>query len=92
MGQAMEVVCPSGRPEVKLHGLRMLDPEVFTRFPFSSADSTNVARNIGIDGAWRGTYQPSNKAIRGIVLAERIEAQQSSSTWEPMAIQTGLFS
>ena len=51
MSEAMKVACPFGWPRAKLHGLRMLDPAVFTKFPFASADSTNVARNIGIDRA-----------------------------------------
>lgn len=91
MGEAMAVACPFGRPMAKLHGLRILDPEVFTRFPFASADSTNVARNIGVDVKWRGTYLPHNKAVRGIVLAERIESMQSAPAWEPMAIQESLL-
>jgi hypothetical protein len=90
MAQAMAVACPYGYPDTKLHGLRMLNPEVFSRFPFSSADSTNVGRNIGIDSAWRGTYLPHNKAVRGIVLAERIENTQSCPTWELCAIQEPL--
>lgn len=82
MNEAMAVVCDdAGRPWAKLHGLRMLDPEVFTRLPFSSADSTNVARNIGIDSAWRGTYPPADKPWRAQVLAGRIEAHQSAATW-----------
>jgi hypothetical protein len=81
MAEAMEVLCDEGRPCVKIHGLRMLDPDIFTRFPFASADSTNAARNVGIDQAWKGTYQPPSKAARGITLAWRIEAQQSASTW-----------
>lgn len=92
MAEAMEVLCPFGYPVVKIHGLRMLDPEIFTRFPFSSADSTNVARNIGIDSKWRGTYLPPNKAVRGIVIAERIEAFQSAPKWEPIGVQKELFS
>jgi hypothetical protein len=81
MYEAMNAACPFGYPDAKLHGLRMLDPLVFSRFPFSSADSTNVARNIGIDQAWRGTYTPANKAGRGIVIADRIEAFQSAGGW-----------
>ncbi len=46
MAQAMAQACDLGRPRVKLHGLRMLDVEVFSRLPLASADSTNVARNI----------------------------------------------
>jgi hypothetical protein len=82
INEAMHVACDDeGYPRAKLHGLRMLDPEVFTRLPFASADSTNVARNIGIDGAWRGTYTPSSKGWRAQVLCARIEAQQSARTW-----------
>lgn len=87
MGEAMNVACPFGYPMAKLHGLRMLDTEVFSRFPFSSADSTNVARNIGIDQKWKGTYQPANKAGRGVVMANRIEAFQSCASWTKMDTQ-----
>lgn len=90
MAEGMDAAARFGRPLTKLHGLRMLDPEVFSRFPFSSADSTNVARNIGIDSAWRGTYLPANKAARGLVLAERIESTQSAPSWERMATQAAL--
>ena len=76
----------------KLHGLRMLDTDVFTRFPFASADSTNVARNIGIDSRWNGSYKPPSKAARGIVLAERIEAFQSPAVWSGCEVQQSLFS
>lgn len=83
MTEAMEILCPTGYPITKIHGLRMLNPAIFSQFPFSSADSTNVSRNIGIDSKWRGTYLPSNKAVRGIVLAERIESCNSAAYWEP---------
>jgi hypothetical protein len=69
------------QPCVKLHGLRMLDPRVFGKLPLASADSSNVARNIGIDSAWRGTYQPPSKAWRGSVLAARIESHQSAACY-----------
>lgn len=91
MAEAMQVACPFGRPEAKLHGLRMLDPEVFSRLPFASADSTNIAQNIGIDSKWRGTYIPPNRSVRGIVLAERIEATQSAPRWEACAVQLQLL-
>lgn len=77
-----------GRPRVKLHGLRMLDPRIFGRLPLSSADSTNVARNIGLDTAWRGSYQPPSKAWRGNVLAARIEANQSADCYIPQTEPT----
>lgn len=66
-----------GYPICKLHGLRMLNPLLFSKLPLATADSTNVARNIGIDKAWRGTYQPHSKETRATVLVERIEATNS---------------
>ena len=91
MAEAMTTICQDGKPETKIHGLRMLDPEIFTRFPFSSADSSHIARSIGIDSKWTGSYRPATKASRGIVLAERVEALQSAPTWDSHAIQNGLF-
>lgn len=82
MAEAMNVICDkSGRPCAKIHGLRMLNPKVFSRFPFSSADSTNIARNIGIDKKWKGTYSPPTKEARTAVMRERIEHRQSSTYW-----------
>lgn len=81
MADAMARICVNGRPAAKLHGLRMLDPRVFSAFPFSSADSTNIARNIGIDQKWKGTYLPPTKAARGLIMASRIEHRQSADRW-----------
>ncbi len=76
--EAITAICDSdGYPSCKLHGLRMLNPEIYTKIPLSSADSTNVARNIKIDKAWKGTYQPRSKETRAAVLTERIEAFNS---------------
>ena len=81
--EAMRVVCDDdGRPLVKMHGLRMLNPKVFTRIPLSSADSTNIARNIGIDKAWKGTYLPPTKEARALVMRQRIESHNSPARWE----------
>lgn len=66
-------------------------PEIFTRLPLSSADSTNIARNIGIDSAWTGTYQPPTKEVRALVMRERIESRQSSHIFIAGPIQKGLF-
>lgn len=82
IAQAMSVVCDDqGRPLVRLHGLRMLNPSVFTRLPFASADSTNIGRNIGIDKAWRGTYTPPTKEARAAVMRARIESQNAPARW-----------
>lgn len=82
MARAMRVVCDDdGRPLCKLHGLRMLNPEIFTRVPLSSADSTNIGQNIGIDSAWRGTYSPPTKEARAEVMRARIESQNAPPRW-----------
>jgi hypothetical protein len=92
MNEAMNTVCDrEGLPICKLHGLRMLDPKVFSRFPFHSADSTNIGRNIGIDSAWKGTYTPPTKQARAMIMRQRIESFNSICFWDRKPIQTGLF-
>lgn len=82
MAEAMAVVCDrDGRPVCKLHGLRMLAPDVFRYFPFASADSTNIARSIGIDSRWRGPYAPASREARAQIVRERIEAFQAPCLW-----------
>ncbi len=93
MSEAMDAVCDrDGRPVCKLHGLRMLNPDVFTRFPFASADSTNIGQNVGIDSKWREPYSPPTKEARAQVMRERIEAHQAQTFWERTdgPSQTGL--
>ena len=83
MHEIMEVSCDSeGFPKCKLHGLRMLNPKVFTRIPFTSADSTNIGRNVGIDKHWsKGNYLPMTKEGRAQVMRERIEFHNSPGFW-----------
>ena len=59
----------------------MLNPKVFSQYPFASADSTNIGRNIGIDKAWKGTYLPPNKDVRALVMAERIESFSAANEY-----------
>lgn len=74
----LPLICRNGQPRVKLHGLRMLNPRIVTAVPLASADSSNVARNIGIDANWAGAvYSPATKETRALVLTERIESHQS---------------
>lgn len=90
MDEAMGEICDSdGRPQCKLHGLRMLDPDVFTRLPLASADSTNAAVNCGAVGRF-GIYAPPTAGQRASVIAERIEAHNSAAFWEPCR-QKSLF-
>lgn len=82
ISQAMNICCDEeGRPRCKLHGLRMLDPNIFTKVPFSSADSTNAVRN-GASEKRFGMYVAPNKWQRSAIIADRIESFQASATWE----------
>lgn len=83
MSEAMDIVCDSeGRPKVKLHGLRMLDPTIFSHFPFSSADSTNVGRNCGLDIKWQGPYTKGlSTKTKALILMDRIESHASAARW-----------
>ncbi|MDD5542912.1 MAG: hypothetical protein PHX83_07025 [Acidobacteriia bacterium] len=92
MSEAMGILCDDvGRPRCKIHGLRMLDTAVFTRFPFSSADSTNIGRNVGIDAKWGGYYSPPTKEARALLMRQRIESCNAPAVWGfPQVEQIGL--
>ena len=81
MAEIMAVVCDSeGRPKCKLHGLRMLNPDIFTRLPLSSADSTNAGVNAGSISRF-GSYVPPTSSQRAAVIAERIEVNNCAPVW-----------
>ena len=78
----MDAICDAdGKPPCKLHGLRMMDPEIFTRLPLSSADSTNVAQNKNLIRRF-GIYPAPTQSQRAAVIASRIEAQNSAAYWQ----------
>lgn len=83
MEEVMSVCCDSdGVPKTKLHLLRGLDPEVFSKLPLSSADSTNAVLNAkSIDRF--GMYRPPTAAQRAAVIADRIEVHNSCPIWIP---------
>ena len=93
ISEAMGVACDAnGCPLVRLHGLRQMDPEVFSVVPYASVDSTNVARNIGIDSAWTGSYIPKRKETRAMLLRDNIENHASAARWNgPIARNLELF-
>jgi hypothetical protein len=79
MGAAMDFICDDeGRPPCKLHGLRMLNPEVFSCLPLSSADSTNAARN---HARTRKRYALT-KRMAALVMVHDIETRNSAACWE----------
>lgn len=91
MAEAMNAVCDEqGRPMARLHGLRMLDPVIFTKLPLASADSTNAAVNCGSLDRF-GMYVAPTAAQRAAVIAERIEAHNSAAVWIAQPIQQDVF-
>lgn len=89
--QMMDVVTDdAGRPICELHGLRMLDPRVFTRLPLSSGDSCNVARNSGQVKRF-AAYPGTTRGQRAALIAERIEAQDAPAAWRRPGRQINLF-
>jgi hypothetical protein len=82
MADVMRVACDkNGSPRAKLHGLRMLDPAIFSRLPLASADSTNAAVNAGSVKRF-GVYPSPTAGQRANVIADRIEAHQSAHFWD----------
>ena len=91
MSEAMNAICDGhGRPAARLHGLRMLDPAIFTKLPLASADSTNAAVNSGSLDRF-GMYLPPTAAQRSAVIAERIESHNSAPRWVSVPIQQEVF-
>jgi len=92
MAEAMNVACDKdGYPRARLHGLRMLNPDVFSSLPLASADSTNVARRVGLDQDWRQSYAPPDKPWRGALMRARIESTNATDRWVRQATQAQLL-
>ncbi len=80
--EAMKYCCDSeGYPLCDLHGLRQMDPTIFSHVPYASVDSTGVGQNIGIDKKWPGPYAPKSKWVRAVVLADRSESHACATRW-----------
>lgn len=88
INEAMEVLCGhDGLPRCKLHGLRMLNREIFTRIPFSSADSTNAVQNGNRKAAQCGT----NSLTGMTIIADSIESESSAALWKKLEKPLFLF-
>ena len=84
MAQVMDKVCDSaGRPVCKLHGLRMLNPDIFRHIPLASADSTNAVMWSFMPKDKFGIFAPRRESQRANVVADRVEAWNSASVWNP---------
>lgn len=79
INDALPHICDhGGRPMCRLHGLRMLNPKVFTKLPLSSADSTNAAVNCNGSQWDKAIYKPATAWQRATVIADRVESFNSS--------------
>lgn len=89
--QIMETVCDQqGKPQVKLHGLRMLRPAICKYLPLSSADSAGVSRGVGTTN-WGGCYRQASDPVRAQVLLDSYESAQSAAVWAGLPAQEELF-
>lgn len=84
MDTMLRSICDAdGSPPCKLHGLRMLNPEIFSKIPLSSADSTNAAVN-NHEQLWKtklGKMSPTSAWQRSAIIADRVESYNSSGYW-----------
>ena len=79
MNEACDAFCDDGIPRCRIHGLRMLDPAIFSHLPLASADSTNCAQNGARNGA---VLDERFTRLQGTILtAWRIERHNSSEKW-----------
>ncbi len=79
LDEAMERICDeNGQPICKLHGLKMQDPKIFTQYPFSSTDSTNIGQNNS--RAFAQKKQPTIEQCSDY-LANWIEIHNSAPSW-----------
>jgi hypothetical protein len=81
MKEVMDAITDEeGRPPCKLHGLKILDPEVFRHLPLSSGDSGSALQRANEIEKF-GRYPPPDKASRAGVIADRIEQHASAAVW-----------
>lgn len=82
ISEVLNAICDEhGRPPAKLHGLRMMDVEIFQRIPLASADSTNAAVNSGSLSRF-GIYLPPTSSQRAEIIASRVEWCNSPGVWD----------
>ena len=92
MRKIFEIVCNNeGVPQVKIHGLRMLDPEIVKAFPFSSCDSADAVIESVFDYKWTHRYFPKTKSGRAALVADYLEQTQSPSMYNFKPIQMELL-
>jgi hypothetical protein len=90
MNEALLAICKDGRPITKLHGLRMLRPDLFEHIPLASADSAGVSRSVGTTN-WGGAYRQASDLVKALVLIDSYESKNSAPVWTGIPQQEELF-
>ena len=90
MNDALLSICDNGRPITKLHGLRMLRPDLFEQLPLASADSAGVSRSIGTTN-WGGAYRQASPLVKALVLIDSYESKNSAAEWRGIPAQEEMF-
>jgi hypothetical protein len=82
IGNILNYICDDeGKPQVKIHGLKMMDPTLLAHIPFSSVDSTTLGRNLLRDQLWKGPFSPSSPLARATIIMDRLENHAKASRW-----------
>ena len=88
MTECMKVLCrPNGTPRVRIHGLRMLNHKIFTKYPLYSADSSVVGQNCADPGKFTGSFAPVSTEVRGAVMLDRLDSYQSPWSFKPAPVE-----
>lgn len=88
MDELMAAICDDkGQPICKLHGLRMLAIDIFTKYPLASADSTNATQNGNREGKrmsrrFGTSARMSLTAMGQRTIAESVESWPSAERWK----------
>jgi len=91
INQAFDVLTDEdGRPCNKIHLLRGLNNNIFTKLPVTSADSTMVGRSMRESSTcqWTGSFKPITHYAKAMVLIDRIENFNAPKRWTREPIQT----
>lgn len=72
----------NGLPIKPIHGLRMLDSRVTTRYPFRSCDSVNSVFNARHTSRF-GMYKSSSAVVRACQIADILEESLGCRQWTP---------
>lgn len=82
MSEAMPLCCDGdGWPHVKMHGLRQMDPVIFSHIPYASVDSAKIPRSIGVERSVPKGYRGHTPKQRALEMAWDCDKHRSAARW-----------